>query len=243
LELTDFRYREEDIQEEETFLVNAFATFKADRGRYEIHVFDGYLNFLLAVESFFRLEKNEEILINVFYKMLERKGQLFLSDTVDIIEKYGRPNDHVFVDIVENAFIPCSDVIAHELGHICAGHCRDENLLQYYDVDRNDERIADSFASSVKRSLFDQGLQETLLIAEIKCDFVWALRDRFYKDILKIDIKGGTHPLADERIRNSIKASEDLAKGMGIDEEWYGKTINILMAKIKQRLEESRKTN
>lgn len=240
IELTDFRYRKEAIEDEESFVVNAFAFYNANRGRYEIHVLDGYLNFLLAVESFFRVRK-EDILIGLFFKMLEGKGKLLLSDTVDIIEKYGQPDDHVFVDIVEKAFVPCSDVIAHELGHICHGHCRDENLLHYYDVDKNDERSADDFASSVRRSLFDKSLQETLLIAEIKCDFAWALRDRFYKDILTIDIKGGTHPLSDERIRNSLRASKDLAEEMGISEEWYSSTMDILMVKIKQRLEELRK--
>lgn len=240
MEQTDFFYRKENMEDEESFEPNAYAWYNRDRQRYEIHLLDGYLNFLLAVESFFKV-KNEDILIALFLKMFN--GKLFLTDMTDIVMEYIRGEEEV-VELVEYAFIPCFETIAHELGHICLGHCQDENLVAYNDISRSDERKADDFASDVKSSLFHTGLKKTLLIAEIKCDFGWALKEEFDKMLLELDLqkeiklKRGSHPCSDERIRNSIRASADLAEEIDISEKWYDDTKNSVMAKIKRRLQE-----
>ena len=100
-------------------------------------------------------------------------------------------------------------IVAHELGHIALGHVLGEAAnLQ---ISRNQEREADSFASSViSSSPFCEYLVGGSIIWELA--WVWCQHAGNEK-------VATTHPLALERLMDSIRANEEQARDIGIDKE------------------------
>jgi len=225
--VTDFRYRRESPDDRESCEVNAYAFYNEKTDRYEIHLLDGYLNFMLLVESFFKLS-DQTILVHTMNMMARREGLLSQQDALEIMSSYVR-DESSFFSIIENAFIPCFETIAHEFGHICLGHCRNTNLLMPHDVSRNQEREADSFASSVLGSMFHADARKPLFVSYLKCQFAWAFRNRVIRDVLGGNVRASTHPLAEERLLNAVRANSELAQELGITEDWFHKLMDALM--------------
>lgn len=99
-------------------------------------------------------------------------------------------------------------VIAHELGHIALGHTlgRQANL----EVSRNQEREADSFASSVASA---SPFSDYIVAGGI---FWWVI-------LTWVEAAAGaagetTHPRSRERLMDYIRANRDQADALGIDE-------------------------
>lgn len=106
-------------------------------------------------------------------------------------------------------------IIAHELGHHALGHTvgRAVNL----EVSRNQEREADSFASSVISS---SPFGEYLVTGTILWELVWVWCEK----------AGGrtaatTHPLAKERLLDFIRANAATAAALGLDENRIGEFL------------------
>ena len=104
-------------------------------------------------------------------------------------------------------------VLAHELGHIVYGHIHGKMVNEYEPddlaVSRNQEREADSFASSIiSRSPF----RDYLVLGGI---FWWVVLT-WASDANK-DIET-THPHPEERVMNFIREHRSQANALGIDE-------------------------
>ncbi|MBU1024310.1 M48 family metalloprotease [bacterium] len=104
-------------------------------------------------------------------------------------------------------------VIAHELGHIIYGHVYGSGYdEQPIDISRNQERDADSFASSViASSRFSHFLVQGQLLAL----YVFALSEARSGE----STEPGTHPLAMERLKNAVKANSKAAEDLGFTEK------------------------
>ena len=224
---TDFKYQPND------FGINAHAWHVDNTKRYGVEVLDGFLNFMVGIECYFKY-KDERILLSLMSKMAEPNG-LDVDSVLDVIGNHVNNEQELF-EIIENSFVPCFETIAHEYGHICLGHCNDNNLILPLEVSRNREREADSFASSIIASLFHREAKKPLFISYVKCEFAWALLDRIYSDIFNKDVRASTHPLAAERLKNAIRSNSDLAKDLSLSEEWVDKTLDNAIAGIKQRM-------
>lgn len=207
---TDQYYFKEDMEVSgiDPLIINAYADHNEKSDRYIIIILDGYLNFMLVAECFFRY-KDKNLLASL-KKIIETKGKLSLNDTKDLILPF-TTNWQNFSEILENAFAPLLETIAHEIGHICLNHCDDQNKIMTYDKSKNRERRADSFASTVINSFYATGAQTAALEAYLKNCFIWA--------IVEGDRDGGTHPLAKERFKNAVKANSELAEKLGIAED------------------------
>jgi len=218
---TDFIYRMETNEclclgkqqyptEWEPLTVNAYATYHPEVNRYEISLFDGYVNFLMGVELFF-ITRDKNILLTLrelcSEKLCSVVSILILISLYDNDEKY-------FFHIVENSFLPCYETIAHELGHICLGHCRDISINRNNDYLRESERQADSFANQLVQSFFpyEKDAKKPLFIGYIKNELVWTLMQKWDKTIAT------THPLAEERLKNAIRANPKIAEELGMNE-------------------------
>ena len=96
-------------------------------------------------------------------------------------------------------------VIAHECGHHSLGHVLATKKSPNLEISRNQEREADSFASSIIASspFSDYILTGTLL-------WYYALANQ------QGDAVATTHPLAKERFDNFVRANEKLAASLGI---------------------------
>lgn len=100
-------------------------------------------------------------------------------------------------------------VIAHELGHIALGHTLGARTS--YEISRNQEREADSFASSVaSASPFTDYIVAGSIFWWIIMTWVEAAAGRG---------KETTHPHARERLLDFIRANRDQAMALGIDGE------------------------
>lgn len=97
-------------------------------------------------------------------------------------------------------------ILAHEVGHLALGHLygRSVNL----EISRNQEREADSFASSVISS---SPFGDQLVLGTILWELVWVWQEK----------QGGmvatTHPLSSERLADLIRANPSSASELGID--------------------------
>ncbi len=92
--------------------------------------------------------------------------------------------------------------IAHEMGHLSLGHTLGVSLN--YDVSRNQEREADSFASSV---LSSSPFREHLFLGQV---FVTVLFS--WLDFVGHATHGTTHPLSRERFENALRSNEEAAR-------------------------------
>ncbi len=246
--ITDFIYRMENgdcftvpnliepyITDKSPLTVNAYACYHEDANRYEISLFDGYLNFLLGVEAYFTY-KNEKILTDLIELYHNKRGEISAHDVLHIMymnsdHRY-RFNDAELVELVENAFLPCFEVISHELGHVCLGHCRlDSTANRDVETIRINERQADGFASAIINSFskYSEDAKKAIFLAYVKNELVWTLKDK-----LSGHNKPFTHPLSEERLKNAIRNNDKIAQELEITEVWVDKIINKLLRKIKE---------
>ena len=104
-------------------------------------------------------------------------------------------------------------VIAHELGHVVYGHIFGPGYdRQPIDVSRNQERDADSFASSVIAS---SRYAPFLVHGQILALYSFAMIEMDTGE----SSEPGTHPIAKERLKNAIRANSEAAEAMGLSEE------------------------
>lgn len=110
----------------------------------------------------------------------------------------------------------CMGVIAHELGHIALGHTLNTSADINYEISRNQEREADSFASSIATSCpFSDYIVEGGI-------FWWALMTWAESVLPGTGYQETTHPNARERLMDYIRSNRDQAAAMGIDETGIG---------------------
>ena len=103
-------------------------------------------------------------------------------------------------------------VIAHELGHVVYGHIFGPGYdRQPIDVSRNQERDADSFASSVIAS---SRYAPFLVQGQILALYSFAMIEQDSGE----SAEPGTHPIAKERLKNAIRANSEAAEAMGLSE-------------------------
>ena len=103
-------------------------------------------------------------------------------------------------------------VIGHELGHVCYGHIYGLGYSgQPLEVCQNQERDADSFASSVIASSPSK--------AHWFAGQVFALLTMAVFEAHGVVAEFATHPTARERLRNAVRSNPEAAAAMGITEE------------------------
>jgi hypothetical protein len=103
-------------------------------------------------------------------------------------------------------------VIGHELGHVCYGHIFGPGYSgQPLEVCQNQERDADSFASSVIASSTSK---EHWFAGQI-----FALLTMAVFEAHGVVAEFATHPTACERLRNAVRSNPEAAAAMGITEE------------------------
>ncbi len=104
-------------------------------------------------------------------------------------------------------------VVAHEAGHIALAHTLGKQ--HNYDVSRNQEREADSFASS---SLSTSPFREYLFVGQVFVALVFAWVDEAARHG-----KPETHPLGRERVLNALtsnsEAAQEAAERFGLTRE------------------------
>ncbi|MBI3097791.1 MAG: hypothetical protein HYY93_06030 [Planctomycetes bacterium] len=105
----------------------------------------------------------------------------------------------------------CLGILAHEAGHICYGHTLREERYQPNDVTRNQERDADSFASSVIAGLPHR---RDYMIGRIVGGLLMAWCDRHGKDD-----RSRTHPFSCERLIDACKENAQALKDLGLTVE------------------------
>jgi len=93
-------------------------------------------------------------------------------------------------------------VVAHEAGHIALGHTLGQALN--YDVSRNQEREADSFASS---SLSTSPFREYLFLGQVFVTIIFAWVEHAARAR-----QASTHPLAPERLDNALTSNSQTAR-------------------------------
>ena len=96
-------------------------------------------------------------------------------------------------------------ILAHEAGHHALGHTLNTSEKVNLEISRNQEREADSFASSVIAS---SPFGEYILAGTLFWHFALASQQG--------DAVATTHPLSKERFENFVRANEELAASMGI---------------------------
>jgi len=99
-------------------------------------------------------------------------------------------------------------ILAHELGHLALGHCH--GVRMNLEISRNQEREADSFASSVISS---SPFGDYLVFGTILWEAVWVWVERATGQI------ASTHPLASERLADLIRANPSVASEIGLSLE------------------------
>ena len=98
-------------------------------------------------------------------------------------------------------------VLSHEYGHLALGHCNAHTENE--EIQRNKEREADSFASSIVSASEFKGV---LGLGTI----IWELALVVFQDV--VGAKESSHPLSRERLHDFIRANPSTAQQIGIDE-------------------------
>lgn len=215
--------------------VNAYAFYDLPRDRYDVVLFDGYVNLLLGVEVYFKF-KQEEILAD----LSKQFSQMSCANVFDnIVLKYISKHDmeehdaEKFIeDILKDSFLACYYVIAHEMGHVCLGHSRTQEYklspelsdTEKEQITRNRERQADHFAASLITAFIgnDDVSKLDIFKGYIKAGLGFAM-----KELVEQRDKPSTHPLHEERLSNAIRDNSEMAKKLYLDEEWLKDTLKI----------------
>lgn len=98
-------------------------------------------------------------------------------------------------------------ILAHEAGHLALGHLHGRGAAENNDISRNQEREADSFASSIIAS---SPFGEYILAGTLFWHYALAQ--------LEEGGRATTHPLSKERFANFVRANPDLAAEFGLGE-------------------------
>jgi hypothetical protein len=106
-------------------------------------------------------------------------------------------------------------VIAHEAGHIALGHTRGKTLN--YDMSRNQEREADSFAASC---LSTSPFRDYLFLGQVFSDIIFCWVDHA---IASDEVS--THPASRERFDNTFRSMKETAEDAA---EKYGLTKEVI---------------
>lgn len=103
-------------------------------------------------------------------------------------------------------------VIGHELGHVCYGHIYGPGYSgQPLEVCQNQERDADSFASSVITS---SPSKQHWFAGQVMALLTMAIHEAH-----GVMTEFSTHPTARERLRNAVRSNPVAAAAMGLTEE------------------------
>jgi len=187
--------------------LNAFADLGPNEEGYVIVLFDGYMNFMIAVDAIFAVKAYDRF-GDLGLKIKENGYQFSLANLASFFHTLPRGPAGF-----EKSFLSCFETIAHELGHICYDHVFGpgyDNMS--LDEARNMERDADSFAASViNRSLFSK----EFFISHLKTCVAWSVVEK-----VGGYVEPGTHPLATERLTNAIRSNSEMARELGVDESF-----------------------
>ena len=146
---------------------------------------------------------------------LERHAAFSAADAAEFAAKYNLNlvmDDPMLARKVKSfAAGLLTGILAHELGHLSLGHCygRRVNL----EVSRNQEREADSFASSVISS---SPFGDYLIFGTILWELVWVWVEK------AIGREATTHPLSSERLGDLIRANPSIAADLGLSADRLG---------------------
>jgi hypothetical protein len=140
--------------------------------------------------------------------VLVRTGGMFDVDaSLDIfrrtvVAKMPRPDER-FVSLARSLSASMEMfVVGHEAGHIAYGHTLGQQ--HNYDVSRNQERDADSFASS---ALSTSPFREYLFLGQVFVTLIFAWVDHAGRSR-----NPTTHPLGRERFLNAMASNSEAAK-------------------------------
>lgn len=109
-------------------------------------------------------------------------------------------------------------ILAHEAGHLALGHVLRTEYRGNNDISRNQEREADSFASSVIAS---SPFGEYILAGMLFWHYALAQQE-------EEGARATTHPLSRERFENFVRANPDLAAEFGLGPEAGGGDVPSL---------------
>ncbi len=140
---------------------------------------------------------------------LEKRASFTAEGTCEFAEKY---NLHLVMSDSSLARKARSfsaglliGVLAHELGHLALGHCHGRRVN--LEISRNQEREADSFASSVISS---SPFGDYLVFGTILWEAVWVWVEK------ATGHTASTHPLSSERLADFIRANPSIAAELGV---------------------------
>jgi len=154
-------------------------------------------------------------------KVSQRGGSLDVPSSIEIFRATMLPeisdDEERFVSLARS-YAAAMDmfVVAHEAGHLALGHTLGRALN--YDVSRNQEREADSFASS---ALSTSPFREYLFLGQVFVTIVFA-----WVEAAARARQAGTHPLARERFLHAIESNSQAAREAA---EEFGLTRESLM--------------
>ena len=136
------------------------------------------------------------------------------SDAVGVIEKCGLvaalADPATLQKAVSNSSGTLIGVLAHEAGHHVFGHLLGDGAKANLEVERNREREADSFASSV---ISTSAFGEHIFAGTLFWHYAVAVQSDGDTDA------GRSHPLSKERFLNFVRANPDTAAAMGVSSD------------------------
>jgi hypothetical protein len=215
------------VSERDDPTVNAYATHGRSGKQPEIRLLGGAVTFarlcgaLRAVSGDGGRHKLNAMWPVVGRTVLEGQGKLPPAKASEVLTKLDGQvlwqDEALMRRAVAHSAGMIAGIIAHELGHLALGHTlgRAANL----EVSRNQEREADSFASSViSTSVFSDPLVEGMLL--------WELAWTWTQHLVGEEV-ATTHPVSRERLLDFIRANETVAASLGLTLE----TVEELLPK------------
>ncbi len=107
--------------------------------------------------------------------------------------------------------------LSHEIGHHVLGHLdsSDSTINDNLDISRNQEREADSFASTMINATI--GENDSAATATFVGRLFWELFFAMKETAGVDDVPTRTHPLSVERLRNLLESNRTMVDSLGID--------------------------
>ena len=196
--------------------INAYATHGRNGNQPEISLLGGAIVFARLCGAFRALSESggwqslNQVWPVVGKTIIEQRGQLSPTVAREVLGAQNGDrlwNDEVVIRrAVAHSAGMWAGIMAHELGHLALGHTLGQ--ASNLEVSRNQEREADSFASSViSTSVFSGPLVEGMILWELA--WAWCQNTAGGADAT-------THPIPRERLQDFIRANENIAKGLGL---------------------------
>ena len=207
-------------------VVNAFATEQEVKGIDVapplIAIFGGMANATrlaaigLGIDAINKTNHGRQILVSVIKSIgesiINSNGGFSLKDSEKVFEQLGLAEKISSGEIIRKGRSYAASmnmaVIAHELGHIALGHTLGRGHSS--EISRNQEREADSFASSVASA---SPFSDYIVAGGI---FWWVILT-WVESIAGNPVEA-THPHSRDRLMDYIRANREQALGVGIDE-------------------------